>query len=198
MAQEFPHLQVITNGGIQSMTDVEHRLHHSNSNSGSSAAITGAMVGRAVINHPCAFGTVDSLWNHNDGVPKPTREAVLLDYIQYCQREESAFVTKNVVVGGKSPESIQGSLAALRRRLVAVPFQLFAGEEGNEAYQRRIRKLVARAERHSGAGMLEAALSEVPAESYTKPVDEYSTDVCDLPVFQASYQRSGPLQRTIF
>ncbi|CAB9521836.1 dihydrouridine(20/20a) synthase [Seminavis robusta] len=192
MAAEFPQLQVITNGGIGSLQDIQSRVPRPGSK------IAGAMVGRAAINHPCAFGNVDAaLWGHDDESSRTiTRESVLLDYIQYCQKEEAAFFAMDK--GNRSLASVEGSLVALRRRLVAVPFHLFAGEVGNEEYQRRIRKLVARAQRHSSGGILTAALSVVPTETALKSVTEYATQPKDIPTFQASRQRSGPLQRTIF
>lgn len=61
------------------------------------------------------------------------------------------------------------SLAALRRRLVAVPFNVsFVEKEGNDGYQSRIRRLVSRAERpgRTAKSMLtEEALLELPSES---------------------------------
>ena len=197
MAAEFPNLEVITNGGIQSMRDIQKRMHADNQ-------VAGAMVGRAAINHPCAFGLVDKLWSsHSLNLPvieKPTREAVLLNYIRYCAGVEEAFITStlNNHNNQRKAGNTLGTLTGLRRRLVAVPFQLFAGELGNEEYQRRIRKLIARAERHTSSGILTAALSVVPTESLLKPVDQYTTEVSDMKVYKATYQRSGPLQRTIF
>jgi len=190
IALEFPHLEVITNGGIQSLEDVHHRVPRGSS-------VIGAMVGRAAINHPCAFGKADELWNMDSVIPKPTREAVLLDFINYCQREEDAFAA-SALHRDREPESVLGSLMSLRRRLVAVPFQLFAGEVGNKEYQRRIRKLVARADRHKSSAILKAALSVIPTESIFKPVNQHATEVQEIKIFEASYQRSGPLQRTIF
>lgn len=197
MAAEFPNLEVITNGGIQSMQAIQKRMP-------SDSQVAGAMVGRAAINHPCAFGSADKLWSgHSLNLPiieKPTREAVLLDYIQYCAGVEESFITStlNNHNNQRRAGNSLGALVALRRRLVAVPFQLFAGELGSEEYQRRIRKLIARAERHTSSSILTAALSVVPTESLLKPVDQYATEANDLKVYKATYQRSGPLQRTIF
>ena len=179
IAQEFPNIQVITNGGIGSMESVRERINETDH-------IVGAMVGRAVINHPCAFGEADSLWVGNVPLKKPTRQEVLLDYIDYCQREEELF--QMTVVGGT------GALDALKRKLVAVPFHLFAGETGNNEYQRLIRKLLNKQKQLTCAGILTAALSQVPSETSAKPVNVFTTD---LHVFEDAHQRSGPFQRII-
>lgn len=86
----------------------------------------------------------------------------------------------------------------LKRRLVAVPFTLFWNEPGNNAYQRRIRKLIRRPQRHSSAQILRAALAEVPREIRDKVVSEYSLESADDDDDYSQYNlRSGPLQRSI-
>lgn len=181
LAEDISRLQIITNGGIQSAEEAEERVKGDH-------RIVGAMVGRSVINHPCAFGTVDSLWlGQKQSLKKPTREEVLLDYIQYCEREEELF----------RMSTVQG-LEGFKRRLVGVPFHLFAGELGNNEYQRFTRKLMGKSQRHyTSAGILRAALSQVPTASAVKPVNECSAALDDIAVFEAAQQRAGPLQRTI-
>jgi tRNA-dihydrouridine synthase len=197
IAAEFPQLQVIANGGIRSMQDIANRVPRR-----SESKIIGAMVGRAVINHPCAFGNVDTLWDDNNSddkkihASKPTREAVLLDYMEYCKQEEDAFNANNKSSHHQPESHFLGSLSSFRRRLMAVPFHLFAGEDGNEEYQRRIRKL-ARLSRHSSFSILAAALAAIPAETALKPVNEYSKEIEDIPTFEEWTKRAGPLQRTI-
>jgi tRNA-dihydrouridine synthase len=193
IAAEFPHLDVISNGGIRSMNDIEQRVPRTES------SIMGAMVGRAVINHPCAFGNADTLWEHDEDsieLTRPTRESVILDLMEYCQREEELFLAGTESIQRRGDRILE-SLANLRRRLVAVPFHLFAGEKGNAEYQRRMQKLIARAERHSSSAILAAALSVVPPETACKPVNQYASETKDIPAFQSPRRRSGPLQRTI-
>jgi len=178
LAAEFPHTEFVSNGGLASLADVEDRLARGS---------IGAMVGRAAINHPCSFAGADALW-HDRGAPPalPSRGDVLREYVAYCAEEErrvAVFATPR-------------ALMALRRRLVAVPFHLFVGEEGNDRYQRRIRKLVARAHRHSAAAVLGAARREVPDASLARSVGEY-TPAGELPVFRF-VERSGPLQKSIY
>jgi tRNA-dihydrouridine synthase A len=178
LADDMPHLQFVTNGGIKSMDSLDERLLGTPSN------VVGAMIGRAVINHPCSFAGVDSLWGE---VPTSmTRQAVLEDFIGYCQREEER--VQSLGIGTVEMES-------LRRKLAAVPFHLFAGEEGSNQYQRRIRKLINRPFATPSYLILIAALAEVPAVSRGLPVTNY-TSIDDIKDFEI-VQRSGPLQRTI-
>ena len=189
LADEFPNLEFVANGGIHSMASVQDRL------SKGSSSVVGAMVGRAAINHPCSFALADSLWDDNDDddasatvTVLPSRGDVLLAYIDYCDEEEQRVSALGVSIG---------SLAALRRRLAAVPFHLFVGEECNNLYQRRIRKLVSRAERHSAKSMLMSALYEMPAESINKSVGDF-TSVEEQKVHAQAVERSGPLQKSIY
>jgi tRNA-dihydrouridine synthase len=178
LADDMPHLQFVTNGGIKSMDSLKGRLLGTPSN------VVGAMIGRAVINHPCSFAGIDSLWGV-EHTPM-TRQAVLEDFIGYCQREEERVQTLGI--GTVEMET-------LRRKLAAVPFHLFAGEEGSNQYQRRIRKLVNRPFATPSYLILKAALAEVPAISRRLPVTNY-TSIDAIKDFEI-VQRSGPLQRTI-
>lgn len=178
LALTLPKLEFVTNGGIHTMDDVHDRLVASPPN------MIGAMVGRAAINHPCAFAGVDALWGNEPSVVPPTRGQVLQAFADYCAEEEER------LQGRRSPSLIE----ALRRRLVAVPFTLFMGEEGNNAYQRRIRKLISRPQRHSARSILLAAMSFVPSETLDRPVSDFSLEVEDYSKYNP---RSGPLQRSI-
>jgi tRNA-dihydrouridine synthase A len=186
LASEFLDLQFVTNGGIKSLQDIRERLSKSHVDAAGGVA-TGAMVGRAVINHPCAFASVDSLWEDHVMLPKPSRGEVLIDYIAYCDEEEE----RALILG-----ALPTSMGSLRRRLVAVVFNLFSGEDGNDTFQRRIRKMAGRAERHTARSILTAALFEVPDESANKAVDEHAS-MDEIKVYDFT-RRSGPLQRSIF
>jgi len=183
LADKFPHLEFVANGGIQSMEAVQDGIY----NRSSDTSVIGSMVGRSVINHPSSFANADSLWqSDSSGNMSPSRGDVLLQYIQYCDLEEDRVRSMGVNVN---------SLAALRRRLVAVPFHLFVGEAGNNVYQRRIRKLASRVERYTAKGILIAALNEVPIESIDKSVGEFThMDMKDY----GGIERSGPLQKSIY
>ncbi|KAL3939039.1 MAG: hypothetical protein SGBAC_006165 [Bacillariaceae sp.] len=202
IAQDFgSRWEVVSNGGIQCMSDVEDRLqrkqqskgddhghHQVDTNLWQGQAVTGAMVGRAAINHPCSFATVDSvLWGASNR-PK-TRLEVLESCMEYCQVQEDLLATT-------FPSTTPGQWKSIRKQLVAVPFHLFMGEEGNNAYQRRLRKLSGRGERYSAKGMLDAARREVPSEILEKSVEEHAPWT-DIDKFEFT-KRSGSMQRTIY
>lgn len=172
LAENNPHLDFVTNGGIKSMEGLRNQVDGTTN-------VMGAMVGRSVINHPCSFSHVDGLWG--DALPQWTREDVILAHIQYCIEEEERCKDKS-----------SGFRDGLRKKLVAVPFSLFAGEDGNDAYQRKIRKLGNRLGRHSAETVLLGALTHVSSEIRAKPITEF------MPLDSIQYnQRCGPLQRAI-
>jgi tRNA-dihydrouridine synthase len=180
IAEEFGHLEVVSNGGIQSMTHIKDRLADNQ--------VAGVMVGRSAINHPCSFAQVDSiLWNAQTN--KPSRQQVLQTYIEYCEEQETQM---RAAFPGRS----NGEVQDFRRKLIAVPFHLFMGEDGNNAYQRRLRKLSSRGHRHSAASMLVAAMRELPTETLEKSVEEY-TPWDDIEKFDFT-KRAGAMQRTIY
>ena len=209
LAEAFPHLQFVANGGIDNLEHVKKIInenYRSVSNAGGRGFI-GAMVGRAVINHPCSFAAADRLlWRSNDAARTraPTRGEVLEDYIHYCETEESLIKSygANIV-----------QLESLRKRLVAVPFHLFTGEAGSDEFQRRLKKL--RDTKIGGrnqnqkkknkknqinmtaASILRAAASFVPTETLDKPVDEFVAWK-DVAKFEGGLKRGSALQRVVY
>jgi len=73
---DFPDLEVILNGGIRSLAEVQSHLAH----------VDGVMVGREAYQNPYLLAEADRLL-FNDKVPPPTRMAVLERYIPYVQRQ---------------------------------------------------------------------------------------------------------------
>jgi tRNA-dihydrouridine synthase A len=190
IARDFPKLQVSSNGGIDCIEEVKNRMVGTQ---------MGAMVGRAAINHPCSFAGVDTVvWNHEAASNLRTRRKVLLNYIDYCKEEEVRL--EHIIGDVQRGQEIKRrketeSIAWHRRRLVAPIFHVLMGEEGNEAYQRRLRKLVARADRHSASSMLLAAMAEVPSHSLDKPLHEHTS--WDQITKYDFTKRAGAMQRTI-
>jgi tRNA-dihydrouridine synthase A len=178
LASAIPEIEFVTNGGIQTIENIHDRLDTPMPN------VVGAMIGRAAINHPCSFAMADTLWG-KELTEVPTRGQVLEIFADYCANEEERLKSL-----GRPPSFMD----ALRRRLVSVPFTLFAGEEGNDIFQRRIRKLISRPDRHSARSVLLAAMAEVPTETLQRPVSEYNLEIKS---YSAYNQRSGPLQRSI-
>ena len=160
------NFDVISNGGIHTMNDVYER-----SASEEASHVHGAMVGRAAINHPCSFASVDrSLYGVNNDIK--TRREVLNQYIQYCQIQEEEFQTRRP--SHQNTESYQSDLFDLRKSLVAPAFHLMVGEEGNAEYQRLLKKLVSRSQRHPSDQMLQAAMAQVPSISSEKRLDDHT------------------------
>jgi tRNA-dihydrouridine synthase len=146
--------------------------------------VASAMVGRAATDHPCSFAEVDpSLWGETNHMQ--TRRKARLNYLEYCGLEEERL---------KRPTT--NDLASHRKRLVAPAFHLFMGEPGNEAFQRRLRKLVSRADRHSATSMVVAATAEIPAPSLDKPIHDH-LPWSDVAKYDFT-KKSGALQRTIY
>ena len=201
LADAFPHLQFVANGGIEDLDHVKNIIDNSQQ------GVIGAMVGRAVINHPCSFASADSLlWGgkNQSATRAPTRREVLEDYIAYCEREEELLKSY-----GANPLQLE----SLRRRLVAVPFHLFTGEEGSDEFQRRLKKL--RDTKIGGtnqnqkrknkknklvmkaASILRASASFVPAETMDKHVDDF-VPWKDVTRFEGGLKRGSALQRVVY
>ena len=194
-------VQVITNGGIQTTRQSYQRLENDQ--------ISGVMVGRAVINHPCSFTNLEPnklitlSSNSHEIVPTttttttttmkniPTRGQVIQDYINYCKKQEEGEFYKN----HKNREE-------LAKKLVAVPFSLFVGKEGNDAYQRTIRKLVQKKiSTMSTEGILQAALQHIPDDVlFNQLVTDTTTTNTENKndKYSLGTKRSGPLQRMIW
>ena len=189
-------VQVITNGGIQTTQQSYQRLENDQ--------ISGVMVGRAFINHPCSFTNLEpnkllSLSsNSHEIIPPPptttikkipTRGQVMQDYIYYCRKQEEEEFYKN-----------QKNREELTKKLVAVPFSLFVGKEGHDAYQRTIRKLVQKKiSTMSTEGILQAALQHIPDDVlYDQLVTDTTITDIDNDKYALGTKRSGPLQRMIW
>jgi tRNA-dihydrouridine synthase A len=187
LAYEFPHLEFVANGGIQTLSDVD-RLVNVNTAGSNKSRVVGAMVGRAAINHPCAFASADRLWEKQaTTIRRPTRGEVLQEYIEYCDREED-----RIVAFGASKKMVD----ELRRRLVAAPFHLTMGEDGNEAFQRRVKKLTSKTVMLKASSILSGAASFLPASTLGKCVDDF-VPWEDIAQYEDSCRRSGAMQRMI-
>lgn len=193
LAEDFPSVEFVTNGGVKSLDEVSQVVRGGRHGSGVNNVV-GAMVGRAAINHPCSFAAADTLWasaaedqDIMNSKKRPTRGDVLLQYIEYCDAEEERMAALHI-----SPRLLQ----SLRKHLIAVPFHLFIGEDGNDAFQRQIRKLTHRSFLIKASSVLSGAASFVSDVTLNKCVDDYvSWDA--ITVFDG-YQRSSALQRVIY
>lgn len=184
LARRFPHLDVICNGQVQSVAESRALVE--------GTGLHGVMVGRAVINHPCSFGSVDTeLFQSSD--PAPSRGEVLHRYIEYVAQQETLAHAHAEPGETRTAQA----LVNLRRSLVAPPFNLFAGEPGCAAFMRRIRKMTNQKAQYSAAAVLRAALAELPTEALDKPVNSACCS-SEIPQYEIAKKRSGPLQRQIY
>jgi hypothetical protein len=192
------NLEVVTNGGIHSLDDIYER-----SSREQTSHVHGGMVGRAAINHPCAFASVDqSLYGVENNIK--TRRDVLSQYIQYCQIKEEEFQGRRRSY--ENTETYQSDLCDLRKSLVAPAFHLMVGEEGNAEYQRLLKKLVSRSQRHPSDQMLQAAMAQVPSITLEKRLDEHTPWQKIQEEFYEAHgestksatKRSGAMQRIIY
>lgn len=197
LADTFPSLEFVANGGIESLSQVE-QIVNAGLYGARESRIVGAMVGRAAINHPCSFAAADDLWENrhatNDMRPlvttcqRPSRGQVLNDYIQYCIDEEDRLVNMGA--------SVQ-AMHDLRRRLIAVPFHLFMGEEGNDAFQRRLKKLKSKTDKMKASSILSGAMSFVPSSTLDKCVDDF-VPLEDISKYEEAFKRGSAMQRIVY
>ena len=187
-------LQVITNGGISSMDQLLERTNSNHIKGSATNPIAGAMVGRAAINHPCSFANVDAiLWKDNDGKKLTTRRQVLETYMDYCQEQE------HELIQGMGKNHGQDWKKETRKKLVAPAFHLFMGEEGNSSYQRRLRKLTSRGDRHTSVSMLGAAMAELPRHVLDDKAVHDHVPWNEIEQYDGLItKRSGSMQRTIY
>ena len=137
LAQEFGELELVMNGGVRGMDDLMEHLEGGNGAAGAASTagggkmlpLHGVMVGRAAINHPCAFSGVDDvLYPEEDSCGLKaemrchTRGEVLDRYIEYVMYEEAL-----MDLDALTPQQRETEM----KKLVAPPYQLFVGEAGN-------------------------------------------------------------------
>ncbi|KAL3917667.1 MAG: hypothetical protein SGILL_004607, partial [Bacillariaceae sp.] len=199
IAREFSskaNLQVVTNGGIESIQNVKQRTV---------GGVHGAMVGRAAINHPCAFSSVDALFGSKISEPNSnTRRGVLERYIQYCVEQEEEY-RQWMQPADPSKKGSDEGVCTLRRALVAPAFHLIVGEDGNAEYQRLLKKLVGRAQRHCSSQILQAAMAQVPSATLDKDLSDHKPWDTVHQEFREKHgeaaagatKRSGAMQRVI-
>jgi tRNA-dihydrouridine synthase A len=78
LKQDFPGLDIIVNGGIASLGEVERQLN----------CVDGVMLGRAVYNNPYILVEVDEIF-YGDGPSSISRQQVLRHYMQYIETQLS-------------------------------------------------------------------------------------------------------------
>ena len=172
--------QIVSNGELNSLEAVrDERVLH---------GVHGGMVGRAVINHPCAFASADNLWGAPGQSPF-ARGEVLERYAAYCDAVEEEAVS--------APSVLTPPLGHLQAELIAPVFNLFAGVPGSERYQRRLRTIYKKAKAwRTASSLLRVAAAELPVEALELAVTE-AVPVGELITYERATRVAGPLQRQI-
>ena len=86
LKREFPHLQIIINGGIGGLEEAEAQLDH----------VDGVMLGREAYHNPWVLAEVDSRI-YGQQAPVASRREVLDAYLPFVERELSRGVTLNAM-----------------------------------------------------------------------------------------------------
>ncbi|MCG7897456.1 MAG: tRNA dihydrouridine(20/20a) synthase DusA [Candidatus Thiodiazotropha weberae] len=79
LKQDFPDLEIIINGGITTLEQVEQNLKH----------VDGVMIGREAYNNPWILSQADNLIYGSEGSP-PSRHQIIESMIPYIDQELSA------------------------------------------------------------------------------------------------------------
>jgi len=75
LKKDFPHLNIVVNGGIHSIEDMRHHLKF----------VDGVMVGRAAYENPFLFSLVDQVF-YGSQAPPPSRFEVIEKMVDYIER----------------------------------------------------------------------------------------------------------------
>ena len=125
LKREFPHLEIIVNGGIKTEAEIDLHLQH----------VDGVMLGREAYHNPYLMSTFDARYYGDQARPKSRAEVVqaMLPYI----REQLALHGKSGVGGGLKLNSITRHMLGLTagmpgargfRQLLSDPKRLAAGD----------------------------------------------------------------------
>ncbi|WP_153075001.1 tRNA dihydrouridine(20/20a) synthase DusA [Paraburkholderia bonniea] len=76
LKRDFPALEIILNGGVKTLDEVERHLQH----------VDGVMLGREAYHNPYVLAGVDARF-YGSSTPPPSREAVEIQLIEYCATE---------------------------------------------------------------------------------------------------------------
>ncbi|KAL7434052.1 hypothetical protein ACHAXM_003873 [Skeletonema potamos] len=130
LADQYPELNFVLNGGINSLAQVKDELD-------GHASLAGVMVGRAIVADPWSFSMADELIYGDANVDKvqkqhlcTNRRELLEAYGRHADNEE-----------------LHNDPAAIRRSLVAACAHLFAGEPNAHRFRMELDEISARPER---------------------------------------------------
>lgn len=84
LKQDYPHLEIIINGGLTSIAQCEEALKH----------VDGVMLGREIYSNPYLLANVDQTFYDSDQ-PIITREQAIEAFIEYCREQIALGVRLN-------------------------------------------------------------------------------------------------------
>lgn len=137
LLQDFPQVQFTINGGVNTIEDAQLHL---------AAGVGGVMVGRAVVNTPFHWRSVDSELYCDETTPRKSRREVMEAYAQYALQVEAS----------------EG--ARCRNVLMKPVLGMFAGAHNGRLFRRRIDELMRDKDKFIGDVMMEAMLSSLETD----------------------------------
>ncbi|MGD9660338.1 MAG: tRNA dihydrouridine(20/20a) synthase DusA [Porticoccaceae bacterium] len=84
LKRDFPHLEIIINGGVQTLDDAEEHLRH----------VDGVMIGREAYHNPYILADVDRRF-YGDNSPVLSREEIIEQFAHYAAREMASGIKLN-------------------------------------------------------------------------------------------------------
>jgi tRNA-dihydrouridine synthase A len=91
LKRDFPHLEIVINGGITTLDEVEAHLQH----------VDGVMLGREAYHNPYVLADVDARF-YGSTESALTREAVEAKFIEYCAHE----IARGTYLGGMTRHAL--------------------------------------------------------------------------------------------
>ena len=107
LKEEFPHLEILINGGFTKIDAMQEILREENQ-------LTGCMVGRLAMNNTWEVAKFDGAFFGEDLAERPTREEIMRQYADFAQHEQDVEAEK----GGRISNTI----------LIRPLINLFVGE----------------------------------------------------------------------
>ncbi|RJX32790.1 MAG: tRNA dihydrouridine(20/20a) synthase DusA [Oxalobacter sp.] len=86
LKRDFPQLEIILNGGITTLEQIDHHLQQ----------VDGVMIGREAYHHPYLMATFDARY-YDDAAPSKTREEIICAMIPYIREQLDKY---GVAAGG--------------------------------------------------------------------------------------------------
>ena len=181
LVKDFPECKFILNGGITTLEDCVYHMEQ--------GCVDGVMVGRACVNSPFIWSNADEIFANNGDklnqiFPKrQSRGEIFEKYIEYCSDYEKF---RRSICEPLTPKDVA--------TLTAPCFNLFAGEDGSDSFQRVLKKSSKRVT--SPARLLTAARACIPQDVLSTSHFE-AKSISSLKVYPKAPLRTGRNSRKI-